>query len=181
MKKSRINNGSDENRIRIKALDIVIILLIIASIIGIYFRYNILDTLTGAKNQKDYAVSFQVNDIRYTTEKYINVGDMVYYTDGSALGKVIEATTDSKNALIVVPTQKNFISENNEIVSVSYPTNTRIDASGRLLCKGTKKDNGYFLVDGTKSIAPGDKISVRTALVTFEITVTSIEGIEVQK
>jgi len=57
MEEKIVAEGSKKpKRARIKALDIVIILLIITSLVGVYFRYSLLDTLNGRKNMKEYAV-----------------------------------------------------------------------------------------------------------------------------
>ena len=41
---------------KFKILDAVIILLIITSVLGIYFRYNVMDTLKQQKDIKEYVV-----------------------------------------------------------------------------------------------------------------------------
>lgn len=178
MKKNHVDEA-ERVSVKFKALDVVIIILILTAIVGVYFRYNILDTLTGNRNLKDHIVSFEISDIQYKTENYINVGDKVYYNNGEELGTLIEASEDAKNALIVIPAIKSFVPEGeNRAVEVSYPVNTRIDASGRMMCRGTySKENG-FLLKGTDHIAAGDKISVKTDLVTVEITVTSITAVD---
>ncbi|MBQ8848915.1 MAG: hypothetical protein IJ011_01115 [Clostridia bacterium] len=182
MRKKRVKDTENTNNgVKFRALDVVIIILILTAVAGVYFRYNILDMLTGNKNLKDYVVSFEISDILYSTENYINVGDKVYYNNdsGEELGTLIEASEDAKNALIVVPAIKNFIPDGeNRAVEVSYPVNTRIDASGRMKCRGTYSEDGGFLVGGTDYLAAGDKIAVKTDLVTVEITVTNIVAAE---
>ena len=173
VKDNEKNNGG----VRFRALDVVIIILILAAIVGVYFRYNILDTLTGNLNQKDYIVSFEINDIAYSTENYINIGDKVYYNSGSGddIGKLMEASEDAKNALITVPAITSFVPDGeNRAVEVSYPKDTRIDASGRMLCSGTYSVESGFLLNGRDHLSAGDKISVKTNLVTVEIVITNI-------
>ena len=59
MKKKTLKNAKGSAIVpRFKALDLVIILLVIVSVVGIYFRYNLLDTLTSNKDLKEYTVSF---------------------------------------------------------------------------------------------------------------------------
>ncbi len=181
MTKKSINaEKKDRSGLKIKALDVVIIVLLVAVVAGVYFRYNILDMLTGSRNLKEYTVSFEIKDIQYKTENYINVGDKVYYYDSSEeLGTLIEASEDAKNALIVVPSTKTFVPEGtNQAVEVAYPSNTRIDATGRMVCKGTFSDQSGFLFKGKEHIAPGDVISVKTELVTVNIIVTDIAPVE---
>lgn len=176
MKKNRVNDAENSGAVRFKALDVVIIVLILAAVVGVYFRYNILDTLTGNKNQKDYVVSFDITDVQYKTENYINIGDIVFLANGEELGTLISASEDAKNALIVGPALITFVpKEENRAVEVTYPENTRINASGRMVCRGTYTEDGGFLLKGTEHLAIGEKLSVKTALVSVEITVTNID------
>ena len=178
MKNSNVKDNEKNNGgVRFRALDIVIIILILAAVAGIYFRYNILDTLTGRLNQKDYIISFEINDIMYSTENYINIGDKVYYNSGSGenVGKLIEASEDSKNALSVRYAKIDIIPEGEkQVYEAYYPKDTRIDASGRMLCSGTYSVAGGFLLNGTDHVSAGDKLAVRTDLVTVEIVITDI-------
>ena len=171
---------SDKKKFKIRVLDIVIVLLVIASIAGVYFRYNLIDVLTGAKNLDDYAISFSIKDVRYTTEAYFNIGDKVWFADGGdEIGTLMEASDDSKNALIVVPATKTFLTEgNSRVIDVPYPVNTRIDATGRISCKGSYTAESGFLLGGKTHIASGDRFTVKTELVTVIIEGTSISLIE---
>ena len=67
---------------RFGVLDAVIILLVIIVVVSVYFRYNIVEMLSNSANLKEYTVSYTIDDVRYTTPNYINVGDKVYF-DGS--------------------------------------------------------------------------------------------------
>lgn len=182
MKKQTVKETEKKNSsVRFRALDVVIIILILASVVGVYFRYNILDVLTGNRNLKDYIVSFEINGMLYSTENYINVGDKVYYNNGNGkeLGTLIEASEDAKNVLIVRPAIKSFVPEGSDrSVEVSYPNDTRIDASGRMICRGSYSADSGFLVGGIDHLSAGDRIPIKTNLVTVEITVTNIEAVE---
>ena len=176
MKKKVINDGEAINgAVRFKALDVVIIVLILATVVGVYFRYNILDTLTGNKNLKDYIVSFEITDVQYKTENYINIGDKVYYGNGEELGVLIEASDNTKNALISYPTKVGYIPDGESILEeISYPEDTRIDAEGRMKSRGTYSTGSGFLLKGTTPLAVGDNVAVKTNLVSVQITITNI-------
>ena len=104
---------------------------------------------------------------------------MYYYDSGEELGTLIEASEDAKNALIVVPSTKSFVPEGaSQAVEVAYPSNTRIDATGRMVCKGSFSDQSGFLFKGKEHIAPGDILAVKTELVTVNIIVTDISPVE---
>lgn len=176
MRKKGINDGEAVGgAVKFKALDVVILILILTAVVGVYFRYNILDTLTGSKNLKDYVVSFEINNVQYKTENYINIGDKVYYSNGDELGTLIEASDNAKMALIPKPTTINYLPYGElQAVELTYPENTRIDAQGRIQCKGRYTSESGFLHNGNTPVSVGDRISVKTELVTVEITVTNI-------
>ena len=179
MKKKVINNGESRSAVKFKALDVVILVLILMAVVGVYFRYNILDTLTGSKNLKDYVISFDISNVQYKTEDYINIGDKVYYNNGEELGTLIEASANTKNALIVYPTIINYVPDGATLAEeLSYPENTRIDAEGRIKCRGSYTASSGFLLKGKKPISVGDTLSVTTELVTVQITVTNISSAE---
>lgn len=180
MKKKVINDGEPSGRaVKFKALDVVILVLILMAVVGVYFRYNILDTLTGSKNLKDYVISFDINNVQYKTEDYINIGDKVYYNNGKELGTLIEADQNVTQALIVYPTIVEFVPDGATIAEeLSYPENTRIDAKGRMKCRGSYSIDSGFLHNGNSSITVGDKISVTTELVSVQITITNIAPVE---
>ena len=165
---------------RIKALDIVIVLLIITSMLGVYFRYSILDTLSGRKNLEEYIVSFEIEKIKYTTDKYINIGDKVYfYDDGTELGTLIEEAENSNASLRVTKASVLYAADTStEVKEYAYPENTYIYASGRIKCIGRYSNEGGFLVGGKKAVSPNDMIKIKTELVTVTIKITSIESVK---
>lgn len=158
-------------------LDAVIILLIITAVVGIYFRSNILEILKNDRDVQDYTISFSIQDIRYSTPDYVKVNDAVYFSDdGTQLGIVMEATQGNAESLNCRPAVKVFKTEKGTMESVSYPNNeSRIDATGRLLCKGSYSEDGGFLVNGNRYLSAGQTIDVQTELVTVSITITDIQ------
>ena len=181
MKKSRsddkVKNASAKSRnYRFGVLDVVIILLVVLSIVGIYFRFNLIDSLKQSSNSKETVITYRISDIRYTTPNYINIGDNVYLSStGELLGTIITATEEMSNALNVTPSSGNFIVEGNYL-EVFYPNSeSRVDAVGRLTCTGAYTEDKGLLINNTTHITAGQTLSVRTELATFVITVVSIE------
>ena len=174
MKKNDKKDANVKSGIRIKAIDIVIIILIILSLVGVYFRYNILDELTSKRNIKDYYVSFEITDIKNTTTTYFNVGDkIVFAEDGSEFGVLTTATPNVNNALFVDVCYLPYIpSEGGTVVEVPYPEGTRSNAYGRLICKGSYTNESGFLLNGTRPITPGQSIEIQTEKVSVTIKIT---------
>ncbi len=162
------------NTPRFGVLDAVIILLIIVAVVGVYFRYNILNFITGAASLSDYTVSYTIEDIRYTTPNFIDIGDKVYFADGGdELGTLI-AASENKSALEITPASEYFTNTNGELVEIMYPDQTRVNGKGRLVCKGRYSSDGSFLVGGSSYVAAGQYIDVKTDYVSVTIRVEQI-------
>lgn len=176
------NKNQDTEQIkqapRFHVLDAVIILLVVLAVVGVYFRYTILDYLTGERDMKDYTVSFSIEDIRYTTPNYVHVNDLVYFADnGNEMGKLLEVSEDMSNiALSVKPASKTFVDTDGTIKQVFYPNNeSRVNAEGRMLCRGTYSADGGFLLDGSRYISAGQSIEIQTETVSVTIVITDIQ------
>ena len=83
--------------------------------------------------------------------------------------------SENVNALSITPAVKHFTDSEGKVVEVFYPSDTRIDAKGRIECMGYYNDKGGFTVDGRKYLAPGQSVDVQTELVTVTVTITSID------
>jgi hypothetical protein len=157
-------------------LDGFILLLVLLCVCGCYFRYTAYDNLLHRVNKEDYVLSFEVQNIRYTTPNYINVGDEVRMADdGEVLGTLIAGEDSYASALKITPATAYFTDTSGGIVAVSYPDDeSRVDVSGRILCSGTM-DNEGFCLDGTRYLAPGSTVAAHTDWVSFTLTVTGVE------
>ena len=176
MAKKEKNVTVSKKTAHFNVVDAVIIVLVIAVALGIYFRFNIIERLWAQSNTDDYAVSFSVKDIRYTTPTYINVGDKVYFADSSEFFGTVMSESENVNALNITPASKYFTDSNGNIVEVFYPDGeSRVDAKGRVQCAGYYTEDGGFTIDGRTFIAPGQTVTVNTELVTLTVTVTSID------
>ena len=166
---------------RFSVLDVVIILLVLVSLVGIYFRYNITDIISSARNLESYAVSYSIENMRSTTTECMDVGDKLYFADdGSELGVFINGSDNTGLFSLRAPTTQSFTKANGETVKLTYPNESRIDVQGRFSCEGRYSDDGSFLVNGTKHISEGQLISVHTEMVTFTLRIHEIEAIETE-
>lgn len=169
------NTDNSIKRPKFGILDAVIILLVIVAVVGIYFRYNIVEILSGTQNLDNYTVTFTINNIRYTTPNYIDVGDDVYFVSDNELFGTLINVSENMGALSITPASEYFTTSNGEIVEVFYPNSeTRISATGRLNCIGRYSEEGGFLVNGSTYISPGQYIDVRTEYVTVTLYISEI-------
>ncbi len=177
MNKKEFTQGAKRNA-HFNVIDALIIILLIAVVLGVYFRFNIVESLTGEEETEVYTVSFSVDNIRYTTPSYVNVGDVVYFGDTGELFGVLISESENQSVLSITPASEIFIDSSGNVKEVFYDEDTRIDAKGRIECKGLYTEDGGFCVDGTRFLAPGQTVEINTELVTLVITVTSIDKVE---
>lgn len=171
------NSGAEKasKKIKINALDIFIIVLVIACIVGIIYRQYSSEFSTKTGEEELYEVYFSVKDISFTVPSYLDTNDKIYFESGEFFGNLLNNNdTDTTSALVVAPAGVVLTDENGNYVSTMYPDGSRVDANGSILCSCVKNADGRYLLDGTRYITPGEVISVRTELVDLEITITGI-------
>ena len=161
---------------KVGVFDVAIILIVILSVVGIYFRFNLIESITQSSTTKDVVISYRISNIRHTTPNYISVGDKVYISSsGELLGTIINASEEMSNALNVTPSSEEFLVDG-DYVEVFYPNSeSRVDAHGRLTCTGAYTEDRGLLINSSTHITAGQSFEVRTELATFVITITSID------
>lgn len=181
MKNRKEKKIKNKRAVRFGVLDAVIILMVIIAVVGVYFRYNIIELVTNTKNLEDYTISYSIKNIRYTTPNYINIGDEVYFADdGGHFGTLINAS-ENMGALSITPSSEYFTTSKAEIIEIFYPdSQSRVDATGRLTCRGRYSDDGGFLVNGSAYVAAGQKVNIKTENVTVTITINGITKTEAE-
>ena len=171
-KKQKIKSAPSAEKVRkfprFGILDAVIILLVISVVVGIVFRYNLFKTFTELKDLNEFAISFSVKNIESTTQYEIDIGDGVYFKDsGEHLGKIMKSSDASGEALNISPSTQTFI-ENGSAITVAYPINTRIDATGRIKCEGKLSSDGTFLLNGSDYLSAGQTYVICTQQIIFQ-------------
>ena len=175
MKKDKIKTEKSKKLPRFGALDAFIILVVIVIIVGVFFRYRLLDVLNAQQNLNDYNVSFSVENVRYTTPDYINVGDVVYFKDSGAELGVITNESENMGAFTVAPASEMFTDSNGNMIEVHYPNETRVSINGKMICSAQVSETGGILINGNTYLAPGQTVDVTTELVTMTIQINNIE------
>ena len=177
-----VKSKNDSNvKAHFNVIDACILVLVIAIVLGMYFRFNIVDKLWEKTQTKEYTVSFSIENIRYTTPAYMSIGDSVYFANDKEEFGTLIAASDNVNVLSIVPASEYFPDGEGGIIEVFYPDDeTRIDAKGRMSCYGYYDENGGFTVGGSHYIAPGQSVQVYTELVSVTMTITNIELVEAE-
>ena len=164
---SNMQQSEKRSARKFNVIDLFIIILVLLCVLGIVFRSQISEWIGVEKNVEEYKLSFEVSEIRYTSDKYFQAGSKVYIDSGNALLGTIDGNCT------ILPSEVYVEGPDGVPVKVNCPKDTYIDISGVIKCLGIEKDGGFYL-SGTYAIAPGSQLKVHTEMINFIITVTEI-------
>ncbi len=164
---TKVNKPSRKNKTKFNIIDFIIILLVIASVGGIYVRYNLIDKIGVNAQLKNYEITFIAKELRYTSlnafEKDANVRDRI---NGNSIGVFKEIETTSPSSVYVTKSD-------GVIEKLYYPENTKIDVKGKIIVRGIMTDTG-FLLDGKHYIGTGTTLKVSTEKLDIDISVEAL-------
>lgn len=164
---SKKQNTSVETKTRFNVIDVLIILIALACVVGLVLRFGNVGGLSSTENLKAFDVYFSVSNIAYTSEDAFVQGDTVRLADsGAVLGEF--AGLES-----ILPAEFLARDESGNLIAVNYPESTRIDVTGRIVSHGVMSDNGYLL-NGTTYIAAGTEYVVQSEHMDFVLKITNI-------
>ncbi len=165
MNDNRTSKRKIPSRSSFNAIDVAILLLVIACVLGLYLRYSAENEMSYGADDS-YTVEFVCEHVRYTTADYIHLGDKIYFKGGStAIGEV-------DGTLVNIPSS-DIIYVDGEMREIRYSSDTIIDIKGSVRMNGVMTENG-FLVGGNTYIAPNSVIHVSNKYADFEMKIVSI-------
>jgi hypothetical protein len=156
-------------------LDLLILLLLVAAIISIGYRYYTKSRPARTDELREAEIAFEIKDAIFTLPSYVKTGDTLYFEDGTVFGTVLNNSSEEENtALYVQGASVVTTDESGNFVRVTYPDLSRVDAQGKLRCRVTPEADGSVLLEGNRYITPGSAVRVHTETATFYITVVSV-------
>lgn len=162
-------------------LDALIILLVIAVVVGIYFRYSFFDTLSNMRNMKECYVTFKTGNVTVNTTRELSDGDRVYLkSDNSTFGTLTVKSEEISTVIQEQPATNTVFKDGKAYADIQYPQGVDralIYGTGVIKSSCLINEDGAFLLNGSKYISVGQTYTVCTEKVTFDITVTQIEEV----
>lgn len=176
---------TSKKNIRFNWLDAAIILLIVLCIVGICFRYTIMDKLGMGNELSSFRIVFTVSSVDSTLPNFLAKGNTLYFPSGEVAGElsgVFEfssmSPTQAGSSTLVVSHASVYVDDGNGgVVLATYPKGTKIDATGAFECRGSYSAEGYFSIEGRQIVSVGQQITLHTDTVTLHITITEIRPI----
>ena len=156
-------------------LDLLILLLVVAAIIAIGYRYYTKSRPARADELRNAEIAFEIKDAVFTLPSYVKAGDVLYFDDGTQIGTVLNNSPEEESTALYVQSATVITTdESGKYVRTSYPDSSRVDAQGKLRCSVIPETDGSYLLGGSRYITPGTSILVHTETASFYMTVISV-------
>ncbi len=165
---------SMEKKKKIGALDIFIILAVIACIacIGIRYFATIRSSVSEKVQLDDYVVSFRVSSIKDSSAKNYMTPNTNFYVKetGMYFGSLLEGLTirDAQKAY-EMPNGDVVIGENNAVGDLY-----RVDVDAKIMVKGKTDENGCFLLNGNTYVGANKIFNLYSKYLAIQVTVTDV-------
>lgn len=154
-----------KKHLRFSVIDFIIILLVLAGIIGVAVRFDLVGRLFSKTSQVDAEITFIAEAIS-PAEAAVFTEGTTFYHQNERFGTLLSASAET--ALIYA--------ENDAGVLVSYEDETLLDLTGTLSCRVLPTDDGYLLT-GNRYIAAGSSFLLQADGIAVTVTVIAIEEI----
>ncbi len=158
-------------------LDIAILLLLVAILAAVGYRYYQTVRATEDDALSSVRLTYTVKGALPVLTEEIRA-DETLYLDGTneVLGLVVtHMQAPLGSPFSATPAQSVVQDAQGHYVTVVAPDGARLDLTGVLICRGTIDEDGSFLLDGRMPLTPGQTIAVHTERTAFVLTVSDIE------
>ena len=184
----KMTEATKSKKIRFNVVDVIIIVVVVACIIGIVLRFALTKTYQD-QNFGEYWVTFQAEGLSYSQligiEQALDEGTtggnfVSFAAKNEGIGNLY-AITDSE--LLYIESHNgdriNFEIGENEVKTVGSDDSWK-DASvwyikGTIICKGEYASDKSFMLNGTTYIASNSTIDVTTKYSEFTLKILNIE------
>ncbi len=166
-KKRKVNCVKNSTTKRISAIDILVILLLIAAVIGVGFKVFAGNVGLFAGEKEEYHVSYVIEAADSQIGKYVTEGTTLYTEDGEVFGTIV-------GEVITTPAKIYNVNSDGEYV-VGYSSGSKIDIEGTVSVRATNTEKG--LVCANDYLCAGMKIKVYGGAVASEILITDVSKV----
>ncbi len=155
--------STNENKTRFNMIDLIIVLIIIACIIGTVFRGTILDRLSFSSSADRVKVSFTAENLTYEDVSALRVSDTLYLSEKS-FGTLTSMSYVKQT--VVVPSQDRL-----SFTEALDPTHYTL--TGEIEISGKNTDKGFFF-DSDIHIGVGKVLNLKSSNCAISIVITKI-------
>ena len=164
-----MKNRENKGKIRFGVFDAVVLIIVIALVATLVFRFTTDMRLFTYKTEK-YAVTVRTSELQYTTVDMISASDAVYFESGELFGYVSSSPT-------VTPKMVYDLGSEGDLIPAYYPNNTLVDLTTVLECD-LVTSNGMLMTKSGVHIAAGVVLELHSQTVDLTVEIIGIEKIE---
>lgn len=161
--------------VRGNLLDLVIVLLLLAAIFSVGYRYYMSEQGISDDELRQASVTFRVENTIPTLAATLAHADPIYSANSrDQLGTLVRHPSASTGP--VISTAASMLLENGDgsYVRVDCPDGSRVDLEGMMSCRGTLSEGGVFMLNGVTELSPGQVLTVYTEKTSFSLLVVDI-------
>lgn len=152
-------------------LDFFIVLLLLASIVGIFYRYYALSDLPDTETV-EVEISFTAKEIDESLPHAFGQQATVYLPDGTRLGKLADCSGDVWSDTAFAVTSSVTVIDG---IATIYPQGTLVDITGKIVASGTNGASG-FLLGGILPLTPGQTVTLCSDTGVLTVVVVKISS-----
>lgn len=142
----------EKKKLKFNILDVVIILFVVAVLVGVALRSNLLDSTVAKSSSVGIDFSVKIENVRHYTYEAIEVGETFYDKEtGNALGKITDVA--------LVPYSTTVTLSDGTIISREVPDKYNMIISVKGV--GKVSDEGYY-INGNRLVSPNGSIDIST-------------------
>ncbi len=156
-------------------LDVVIILLLLAAVFSVGYRYYMSTQGVPDDEQRQASVTFRVESALPTLASALAYADPIYSVNsGEQIGTLVRHPSADTSPVLSTAAALLVEDGDGSYVRVEHPSAERVDIEGVMSCRGTVTDRGVFLLEGVTELSPGQMLNVYTETTAFTLLIVDI-------
>jgi hypothetical protein len=156
-------------KIRFGVLDAVILIVVLALIVTLVFRFTT-DLRLFTYDTEKYAITVRGEGLQNTSVGMIAISDPIYFDNGDYLGYISTSPT-------VTPKMVYELGSDGSLTPAYYPDNTLVDLTTVIECDLVTSD-GMIMTQSGVHLAVGVVLQLHTQTVDLDVEIISIVKIE---
>ncbi len=149
---------------KVSVIDIILIIIIIAAVCAVGLKTMNAGSSAQVKSDTQFYVTFKVENVRNYTVSAVSAGDIFYEKNAARLGTVTDVASEPYMEIVTLE----------DGTSLQSPSVERYTVYITMLCEG-KEDSEGFYIGGTKQVASGMDIKLKSAKLNCNAEVYEVE------
>ena len=111
LRPATVKGGSKQPTRRGNILDLLILFILVAALIGIGYRYYTKSNPSRAQELSEVEIAFEIRDAVFTLPSYVKTGDVLYFEDGTVFGTIKNNSPEEDNTALYVQSAAVIVSD----------------------------------------------------------------------